>query len=73
MALGRDGKLYITANGMGRIWKLDPVTGESCAIVSGLTNPTAVKFGRGPGWEPTHLFVSGWDGRILELVPPGSQ
>ncbi|HVF53391.1 MAG TPA: SMP-30/gluconolactonase/LRE family protein [Actinomycetota bacterium] len=70
MTIGPDGTLYITANGTGRVWSLDPVTGESCIIASGLMNPTAVKFGRGPGWSPTHLFVSGWDGRILELTPP---
>lgn len=70
MALGRDGHLYITANGMGRIWRLDPVSAERCIIASGLQNPTAAKFGRGPGWPSEHLYVSGWDGRIRELVPP---
>lgn len=71
MTIGNDGELYITANGMGRIWQLDPETGERCIIASGLQNPTAVKFGRGPGWPADHLFVSGWDGRIRELAPPG--
>jgi hypothetical protein len=70
MTFGKDGNLYITANGMGRIWRLDPATGERCIIASGLQNPTAAKFGRGPGWSASHLFVTGWDGKLRELIPP---
>ncbi len=70
MTIGNDGVLYLTANGMGRVWSLDPDTGERCIIASGLQNPTAVKFGRGPGWPADHLFVTGFDGRLRELIPP---
>jgi hypothetical protein len=70
MTIDKEDTLYITANGMGRIWRLDPYTGERCIIASGLQNPTSVKFGRGKGWPSGHLFVSGWDGRIRELIPP---
>lgn len=70
MTFGKDGNLYITANGMGRIWTLNPETGESCIIASGLQNPTAAKFGKGPGWPSDHLFVTGWDGKLRELIPP---
>ena len=72
MTIDATGVLYITANGMGRVWRVDPVTGESCIIASGLQNPSAVKFGRGPGWASNHLFVSGFDGKIVELIPPVS-
>jgi gluconolactonase len=70
MTFGKDGNLYITANGMGRIWRLDPKKGDRCIIASGLQNPTAAKFGRGPGWPTNHLFVTGWDGLLRELIPP---
>jgi sugar lactone lactonase YvrE len=70
MTFGKDGNLYITANGMGRVWQLDPLTGERCLIASGLQNPTAAKFGQGPGWPSDHLYVTGWDGRLRELAPP---
>jgi hypothetical protein len=70
MTFGTDGDLYITANGMGRIWRLDPQTGESCVIASGLQNPTAAKFGRGRGWPAENLYVTGWDGKLRELIPP---
>jgi outer membrane protein assembly factor BamB len=70
MTIGNDGNLYITANGMGRVWQLDPVSGERCIIASGLQNPTSAKFGRGKGWPSSHLFVSAWDGTLRELIPP---
>lgn len=72
MTIDTEGILYITANGMGRIWRLDPGTGESCVIADGLQTPSAVKFGRGKGWAADHLFVSGFDGRIRELTPPAA-
>ena len=70
MTIDAAGVLYITANGMGRVWRVDPATGASCIIASGLQNPSAVKFGAGEGWDSNHLYVSGFDGRIRELVPP---
>lgn len=38
MALGDDGMLYIAANGMGRVWRVNPATGDACIIASGLQN-----------------------------------
>jgi outer membrane protein assembly factor BamB len=70
MTFGKDGALYITANGTGRVWRLDPESGESCIIASGLQNPTAAKFGNGKGWPSDHLYVTGWDGKLRELTPP---
>lgn len=70
MTIDRDGVLYITANGMGRVFRLDPATGASCIIADGLQNPSAVKFGSGPGWPSDQLYVSGFDGRVVELAPP---
>ena len=70
MTIDDEGILYLTANGMGRVFRLDPYTGEHCIIASGLQTPSAVKFGRGQGWDADHLYVSGFDGRIRELIPP---
>lgn len=70
MTIDGDGVLYLTANGMGRVFRLDPVSGASCIIADGLQNPSAVKFGRGSGWAADRLYVSGFDGRIVELTPP---
>lgn len=70
MTIDGDDVLYVTANGSGEVLRLDPATGEACVLASGLGNPTAVKFGAGPGWEPDHLYVTAWDGIVRELVPP---
>jgi sugar lactone lactonase YvrE len=72
MTEDKSGVLYIAANGSGEVLRLDPSTGQSCALASGLQNPSAVEFGAGPGWRRDHLFVSGFDGTIRELTPPAS-
>ena len=66
------GNLYIAANGSGEVLRLDPLSGSSCVVASGLQNPSAIEFGAGPGWPADHLFVSGFDGTIRELTPPGA-
>jgi hypothetical protein len=38
-----------------------------------MQNTSAVKFGDGPGWPATHLFVVGFDGVVRELTPPAGQ
>ncbi len=73
LTIDASGLLYITANGSGEVIRLDPATGASCVIAAGLQNPSAVKFGRGPGWPESHLFVTGFDGAVRELTPPPGQ
>jgi hypothetical protein len=50
--------------------RLDPRTKRSCVVVSGLRNTSAVKQGRGRAYPPSRLYATGFDGRVLELVPP---
>jgi hypothetical protein len=70
MTIDADGILYIAANGTGEVIRLDPATKEHCTIASGLQNPSATKFGRGPGWPAENLYVVGFDGLVRELKPP---
>jgi hypothetical protein len=49
--------------------QVDPTTGASCVIASGLVNPASVRAGNGPGWPRDHLYVTSWDGTIRELIP----
>ena len=70
MTIDAEGVLYITANGAGQVIRFDPATKSQCTIASGLQNPSAVKFGRGPGWPSDRLYVVGFDGRVRELTPP---
>lgn len=70
MTRDRRGRLYIAANIAGEVIRLNPETGASCVIASGLRNPSAVKFGRGPGWSHRSLYVTSFDGTVRKLTPP---
>ena len=72
MTIDSAGVLYVAANGTGEVIRLDPASGEHCTIVSGLQNPSSLKFGSGPGWDPKHLYLVGFDGAVRELSPPPS-
>jgi len=70
MTIDRRGRLYIAANLSGEVIRLNPDTGATCVIASGLGNPSAVKFGRGRGWSNESLYVTGFDGTVTKLKPP---
>jgi sugar lactone lactonase YvrE len=72
MTIDAKGVLYVAANGTGEVIRLDPSTGAHCTIVTGLQNPSSLKFGRGPGWHPDRLYLVGFDGAVRELAPPAS-
>jgi sugar lactone lactonase YvrE len=68
MAIDRHGILYVAGFGTGKIYRLDPLTGSSCVIASGLTHPTSARFG-GAGWPSGDLFVTDAGGHLSELAP----
>jgi hypothetical protein len=70
LTIATSGILYVAANSGGQVIRLDPRTGKHCAIVSGLVTTSAVKQGRGKAFPASRLYVTGFDGRVLELVPP---
>jgi len=70
LTLASSGVLYVAANSAGQVIRLDPRNGRSCVVASGLTTTSAVKQGRGRAFPPGRLYVTGFDGRVLELVPP---
>ena len=73
LTIDRAGDLYLAANRpapLGELIRLDPATGSSCVIASGLGDPSAVKFGCGPGWPSNHLFVVGFEGDVYDISPP---
>jgi sugar lactone lactonase YvrE len=69
LAVGQDGALYIAGFGSGSIHRLDPRSGASCVIATGLTQPTSPRFG-GPGWHRHRLYVTDAGGHLSELTPP---
>ncbi|MGH2786250.1 MAG: hypothetical protein ACRDJ1_13395, partial [Actinomycetota bacterium] len=38
-----DGTLYVVANGLGELLRVDPVTGDACLVASGFQNPSSVR------------------------------
>jgi hypothetical protein len=70
LTIDSKGVLYVAANLAGEVIRLDPATGAHCVIVTGLQNPSSLKFGRGPGWAADRLYVVAFDGTVRELTPP---
>lgn len=68
------GNLYVVGNGSGELFRVDPATGSSCLVASGLTNPSSVRIapdwwtGGSPGF--LHLYVTGFDGTVTLIVAP---
>jgi hypothetical protein len=67
MAIDKRGILYVAGFGDGKIHRLDPRTHSSCALASGLTQPTSVRFG-GAGWHRHRLYVTDAGGHLSELA-----
>lgn len=63
LAVGPDGKLYVTTYTSGEIIKVDPWTGANCVLMSGLKNPTAARFL--PGTRT--MFVTQASGSVLKV------
>jgi SMP-30/Gluconolactonase/LRE-like region len=69
MTIDRKGILYIAGFTAGSIYRLDPRTHRSCAIATGLDQPTSVRFG-GPGWNRRALYATDAGGHLSVLLPP---
>lgn len=63
LAVGPDGKLYVTTYTSGEIIKVDPWTGARCVLLNGLKNPTAARFL--PGTRT--MFVTHASGAVLKV------
>ncbi|NKE63423.1 hypothetical protein FXN61_44580 [Lentzea sp. PSKA42] len=63
LAVGPDGKLYVTAYTSGELIKVDPWTGARCVLLTGLKNPTAARFL--PGTKT--MFVTHASGSVLKV------
>jgi hypothetical protein len=72
MTRDRKGNLYVAANPVGQVIRVDPDTEETCTIASGLTLTSSVRFGHGPGWDRRSLYATGFDGNVVKLTPPAA-
>ncbi|TMC48802.1 MAG: hypothetical protein E6J14_10125 [Chloroflexi bacterium] len=69
LTVGPDGRLYVVGFASGELLRVDPTTGQSCLLVSGLVSPTAVQFAVAFGsFDPKRdLFVTEATGRIVHV------
>ncbi|MFE3291123.1 SMP-30/gluconolactonase/LRE family protein [Rhodococcus sp. NPDC059234] len=72
LTLGADGYLYEALNGAGKIVRVDPASGDTCEIATGLPLTSSVRFGAGPGWDATALYATSFEGTVHKLVPPAN-
>jgi hypothetical protein len=70
LTLARSGALYVAANSAGEIIRLDPRTGGSCVVASGLTTISSVRQGAGGAFPTNRLYATTFTGRIAEITPP---
>ena len=70
LTLASSGALYVAANSAGEVIRLDPRTGASCVIATGLTTVSSVRQGAGGAFPTNRLYATTFSGRIVELVPP---
>ncbi|MDJ0391943.1 SMP-30/gluconolactonase/LRE family protein [Rhodococcus sp. G-MC3] len=68
LTVGPDGQLYLAQNLASRVLRIDPRTGQSCVLGTGLPLTSSVDFG-GPGWDRTSLYATSFDGTVRKLTP----
>ncbi|MFI9719415.1 SMP-30/gluconolactonase/LRE family protein [Streptomyces sp. NPDC052396] len=66
-----DGALVVVSFRAGELIRVEPATGRSCVLVSGLHMPTSVRVAHGFGEHDRQhaLFVTEASGRIVRVVP----
>lgn len=69
IVLGSDGQLYIALNVAGSVVRLNPETGAQCTIAKGLPSASSLRFGSGPGWDASSLYVTSFLGTLTRLTP----
>jgi virginiamycin B lyase len=71
MTLGPDGRLYVVANGMGELLRVDLATKAVCLLASGLQNPSSVRFASNFGDDTGDLFITEFSGAVkrVEISP----
>lgn len=68
LTVGPDGLIYLAQNLAGRVLRIDPESGASCVIATGVPLTSSVEFG-GPGFDPNSLYATSFDGSVRKLTP----
>ncbi|MGH2829021.1 MAG: SMP-30/gluconolactonase/LRE family protein [Actinomycetota bacterium] len=67
MTIGPDGRLWVVANGMGELLRVDLGTGSVCLAAGGLTNPSSIRFADTFGPYTGDAFVTEFSGAIRRI------
>ncbi len=67
MVRDRRGNIFVTANAVGELWRIDR-KGVGCVVAGGLGMPSAVAIGRGQrNFKRRNVYVVEFGGRVIEL------
>lgn len=67
MTLGPDGMLWVVANGMGEVLRIDPDAGTVCLVAGGLQSPSSIRFSSQAGPFGGDAFVTEFSGVIRRI------
>ncbi|MDI9895233.1 SMP-30/gluconolactonase/LRE family protein [Rhodococcus sp. IEGM 1381] len=68
LTVADDGTVYLAQNLAGRVVRLDPETGSSCVIATGVPLTSSVAFG-GVGFDSDALYATSFDGTVRKMTP----
>jgi sugar lactone lactonase YvrE len=67
LALDELGRIYVAANGQGKIWRLDPASGETVLIAENMPGVASLAFGQGRFDHQAIYATSTRTGRVWEV------
>ncbi|MBI2061279.1 MAG: SMP-30/gluconolactonase/LRE family protein [Nitrospirae bacterium] len=68
LAMDEKGRVYVAANIIGKIYRIDPKSPDPVVVASGIQGVASLAFGRGKGFSETSLFVTQlFGGGVYEL------
>ncbi len=68
LTVADDGTVYLAQNLAGRVLRIDPETGSSCVIATGVPLTSSVAFG-GVGFDEKALYATSFDGTVRKMSP----
>lgn len=70
LALDEEGRLYVAANGAGKIVRLDE-DGNAETVAEGLLTPASLAFGEGEDFDPCSIYITELLGSTVWRIPLG--
>ena len=67
LAMDERGRLCVAANGQGKIWRLDPTSGEQILVAEGMPGAASIAFGQGEFDHHAIYVTSTRTGKVWEV------